>query len=182
MIDMSPLIDCIFILLIFFIVTTTFVEETGIEVDKPQAASAPCHDFLRRRRLGDVARRAGAAYVVGSYRPGSPGFSGSRQHPHGGGWHAGRWRYPGCGRHLEARPRSGRDPCSTPPVVACMGLWFSAAMGSLSDDSLDVRARAAPRCLWRPLKESYAFYATLASSDTISPEEAAFNEQILAFH
>ena len=39
-IDMSPLIDCVFILLIFFIVTTVFVEETGIEVDKPQAASS----------------------------------------------------------------------------------------------------------------------------------------------
>lgn len=39
-IDMSPLIDCVFILLIFFIVTTVFVEESGIEVDKPQAASA----------------------------------------------------------------------------------------------------------------------------------------------
>jgi biopolymer transport protein ExbD len=39
-IDMSPLIDCVFILLIFFIVTTTFVEESGVEVDKPQAASA----------------------------------------------------------------------------------------------------------------------------------------------
>jgi biopolymer transport protein ExbD len=39
-IDMAPLIDCVFILLIFFIVTTVFVEETGIEVDKPQAASA----------------------------------------------------------------------------------------------------------------------------------------------
>jgi biopolymer transport protein ExbD len=39
-IDLSPLIDCVFILLIFFIVTTTFVEETGVEVDKPQAASA----------------------------------------------------------------------------------------------------------------------------------------------
>ena len=39
-IDISPLIDCVFILLIFFIVTTTFVEETGIEVDKPQAASS----------------------------------------------------------------------------------------------------------------------------------------------
>ena len=38
-IDISPLIDCIFILLIFFIVTTTFVEETGVEVDKPQASS-----------------------------------------------------------------------------------------------------------------------------------------------
>ena len=39
-VDMSPLIDCVFILLIFFIVTTVFVEETGVEVDKPQAASA----------------------------------------------------------------------------------------------------------------------------------------------
>lgn len=39
-VDISPLIDCVFILLIFFIVTTVFVEETGIEVDKPQAASA----------------------------------------------------------------------------------------------------------------------------------------------
>ena len=39
-IDMSPLIDCVFILLIFFIVTTTFVEESGVEVDKPQAASS----------------------------------------------------------------------------------------------------------------------------------------------
>ncbi|MEZ6037089.1 MAG: biopolymer transporter ExbD [Planctomycetota bacterium] len=39
-IDMSPMIDCVFILLIFFIVTTTFVEETGMEVDKPQAASS----------------------------------------------------------------------------------------------------------------------------------------------
>jgi len=39
-IDMSPMMDCVFILLIFFIVTTTFVEESGVEVDKPQAASA----------------------------------------------------------------------------------------------------------------------------------------------
>lgn len=39
-INVSPLIDMVFILLIFFIVTTTFVEETGVEVDKPQAASS----------------------------------------------------------------------------------------------------------------------------------------------
>jgi biopolymer transport protein ExbD len=39
-IDLGPLIDCVFILLIFFIVTTTFVEETGVEVDKPLAASS----------------------------------------------------------------------------------------------------------------------------------------------
>ena len=35
-IDISPLIDVVFILLIFFIVTTTFVEESGLEVDRPR--------------------------------------------------------------------------------------------------------------------------------------------------
>ena len=39
-VNMSPLIDCVFLLLIFFIVTTVFVEETGVEVQKPRAASA----------------------------------------------------------------------------------------------------------------------------------------------
>ena len=39
-IDLTPMLDIVFIMLIFFIVTTTFVEETGVEVDKPQAASA----------------------------------------------------------------------------------------------------------------------------------------------
>ena len=40
-IDISPLIDCVFILLIFFIVTTTFVQEVGFEVDKPEPSSQP---------------------------------------------------------------------------------------------------------------------------------------------
>jgi biopolymer transport protein ExbD len=39
-VNMSPLIDCVFLLLIFFIVTTVFVEETGVEIQKPQATSA----------------------------------------------------------------------------------------------------------------------------------------------
>jgi len=39
-INMSPLIDMVFLLLIFFMVTTVFVEETGVEVQKPKAASA----------------------------------------------------------------------------------------------------------------------------------------------
>lgn len=37
-INISPLIDMVFILLIFFIVTTVFVEETGVDVEKPRAA------------------------------------------------------------------------------------------------------------------------------------------------
>lgn len=39
-IDLTPLLDVVFILLIFFIVTTVFVKETGVEVDKPQAISS----------------------------------------------------------------------------------------------------------------------------------------------
>ncbi|PCK07671.1 MAG: biopolymer transporter ExbD [Alteromonadaceae bacterium] len=38
-IDLAPLLDVVFILLIFFIVTTVFVKETGIDVDKPKAVS-----------------------------------------------------------------------------------------------------------------------------------------------
>jgi len=34
-IDISPLIDCVFILLIFFIVTATFVEEAGVDITAP---------------------------------------------------------------------------------------------------------------------------------------------------
>jgi len=39
-INLSPLIDVVFILLIFFIVTTVFVKETGVKVDKPVAVAA----------------------------------------------------------------------------------------------------------------------------------------------
>ncbi|MCB2188012.1 MAG: biopolymer transporter ExbD [Deltaproteobacteria bacterium] len=39
-INMAPLIDMVFILLIFFLVTTSFVRESGIKVNRPQAASA----------------------------------------------------------------------------------------------------------------------------------------------
>jgi len=39
-IDIAPLLDMVFILLIFFIVTSTFTRETGVEVSKPQAQTA----------------------------------------------------------------------------------------------------------------------------------------------
>ncbi len=39
-IDMTPLIDIVFILLIFFIVATSFVRESGVEVNRPAARSA----------------------------------------------------------------------------------------------------------------------------------------------
>ena len=36
-VNLTPMLDVVFILLIFFIVTATFVRETGIDVNKPEA-------------------------------------------------------------------------------------------------------------------------------------------------
>ena len=39
-IDLTPMLDVVFIMLIFFIVTATFVKETGIDVTRPDAETA----------------------------------------------------------------------------------------------------------------------------------------------
>ena len=39
-INISPLIDIVFILLLFFIVTSVFVQETGVEIERPQSSQA----------------------------------------------------------------------------------------------------------------------------------------------
>lgn len=39
-IDMTPMLDIVFIMLIFFIVTTVFVKQSGVEVVKPSAETA----------------------------------------------------------------------------------------------------------------------------------------------
>ena len=39
-IEMGPLMDIVFILLIFFVATSSFTRETGVDVTKPQAQSA----------------------------------------------------------------------------------------------------------------------------------------------
>jgi len=38
--DMTPMLDIVFIMLIFFIVTTSFVKESGVTVSTPQAQTA----------------------------------------------------------------------------------------------------------------------------------------------
>ncbi len=38
-IDISPLIDVVFILLIFFMVSTTFIKDTQLDLERPSAAS-----------------------------------------------------------------------------------------------------------------------------------------------
>mgnify|MGYP000436350760 CR=1 FL=1 len=39
-IDLTPMLDVVFIMLIFFIVTTSFIREAGIEVNRPSAETA----------------------------------------------------------------------------------------------------------------------------------------------
>lgn len=39
-IDMTPMLDIVFIMLIFFVVTTSFVKESGIDVNRPSAQTA----------------------------------------------------------------------------------------------------------------------------------------------
>ena len=45
-INMAPLIDMVFILLIFFLVTTSFVRESGVDVQRPKAQSAVTKDGI----------------------------------------------------------------------------------------------------------------------------------------
>lgn len=50
-IDMTSMLDIVFIMLIFFIVTSSFVRESGVEVNRPQASN--------------VASQAGAGIFIG---------------------------------------------------------------------------------------------------------------------
>ncbi len=58
MIDMTPMLDIVFIMLIFFIVTTSFVKEAGIEVNKPKAANQTkqksANIFIAVKDTGDI--------------------------------------------------------------------------------------------------------------------------------
>lgn len=38
--NIAPLIDMVFILLIFFLVTTSFIKETGVDISRPSATTA----------------------------------------------------------------------------------------------------------------------------------------------
>lgn len=43
-VDMAPMIDCVFLLLIFFIVSSVFVADPGFEVEKPDVAGEETAD------------------------------------------------------------------------------------------------------------------------------------------
>ena len=59
-IDMGPLMDIMFILLIFFVVTSSFTRETGVDVTKPQAQSA---SQLEKENLLIAITREGTIHI-----------------------------------------------------------------------------------------------------------------------
>lgn len=61
-IDMAPLIDIVFILLIFFMVTTTFVKDMKLDLERPKANSAVMASSKAIRLFID---RNGDTYVDG---------------------------------------------------------------------------------------------------------------------
>ena len=56
--DMTPMLDIVFIMLIFFIVTTSFVKESGVTVNTPQAQTASNQDsaniFIAITEAGEI--------------------------------------------------------------------------------------------------------------------------------
>ena len=61
-INMSPLIDMTFLLLIFFMVTAVFVQENGVKVHKPRAATA---DSLAQENLLITLAKDGSVHYGG---------------------------------------------------------------------------------------------------------------------
>lgn len=61
-VDISPLIDMVFILLIFFMVSTTFVKDSQLELKRPSASSAQPSSTKSLRVSVD---QAGALYLDG---------------------------------------------------------------------------------------------------------------------
>ncbi|VVM61680.1 hypothetical protein PS645_01291 [Pseudomonas fluorescens] len=62
-INLASLIDVVFILLLFFVVTTTFTRETQLRVDLPEAVSGTPAEDQQAKRL-DVAISAEGAFSV----------------------------------------------------------------------------------------------------------------------
>lgn len=61
-VDLAPLIDMVFILLIFFLVTTTFVTDVGIEVERPRATTGRSLD---PRSLRVSVTESGSIFAAG---------------------------------------------------------------------------------------------------------------------
>ena len=59
-IDMTPMLDIVFIMLIFFIVTTSFVKEAGVEINRQSANTA---ETVKKGNIMVAVRENGQVWV-----------------------------------------------------------------------------------------------------------------------
>ena len=146
--NMAPLIDMVFILLIFFLVNTSFVKETGIDVSRPTAATAAVKPnatiliavdqanriFMDHREIDLRAVRAnveralaenpeGAVVVVADkqeQQPASPSRS----------WTAAGWRGPATYPWRPACRNRGGDPITEKSIIRNRS-WFQLSQTKL---------------------------------------------------
>ena len=64
--NLTPMIDMVFLLLVYFLLTTNFIEEEGIGVRLPSAASRAAHD---PHEIAVVLTRDGDAFLAGERVP-----------------------------------------------------------------------------------------------------------------
>ena len=70
-VDLTPLIDCVFLLLIFFMVTTVFIEVKGLVVDLPAAGEQDEEQQQQKKDVNILVSPAGEYTVAGSRVPAS---------------------------------------------------------------------------------------------------------------
>jgi len=64
-VDLTPLIDVVFLLLIFFMVSTTFTKESHLEIDLPQSSAEPAKPAVKEI---EVVVNAEGEYMVNDRR------------------------------------------------------------------------------------------------------------------
>jgi biopolymer transport protein ExbD len=74
-VELTPLIDCIFLLLIFFMVTTVFIQVKGLVVDLPTAADA--QEEQQQKKDVNIHVSAAGEYEVGGVKVASTGLAGA---------------------------------------------------------------------------------------------------------
>lgn len=61
-VEMAPLIDMVFILLIFFVVTTSFVKESGVEISRPESSQTQA---IKESFVPVAIHKGGSVHIAG---------------------------------------------------------------------------------------------------------------------
>jgi biopolymer transport protein ExbD len=68
-VDLTPLIDCVFLLLIFFMVTTVFIEVQGLVVDLPSSSDSQEEQQQKKKDVNVLVTSTGEYQVSGNIVP-----------------------------------------------------------------------------------------------------------------